>query len=145
MSSKALDILQQNDLKVTECRKDVLSFFITQNKAISHSDLEINVNFDRVTLYRTLKTFLEKDIIHRVPEGNGGSSKFALCVHNHSEENHSHSHHHDHQHVHFKCEVCSNTTCINDINIPKVQLPSGFKPKESFLLISGICDNCNKL
>ncbi len=138
---KATKILQSNQLKVTDCRLDVLNIFINNNKAVSHADMENLINHDRVTLYRTINTFLDKDIIHRVPEGKGGGDKFALCVHPHVPA--SDDHKHNHEHVHFKCNICENTTCINDVHIPVISLPNGFILKEAFLLVNGTCDQCS--
>jgi Fur family transcriptional regulator, ferric uptake regulator len=132
-------ILLDNNLRITNCRKDVLNTFLDRQSALSHSDLEevLSKDFDRVTLYRTLKTFLDNDLIHKVLD-DSGSTKYALC---------SHSSvgvlEHDHEHVHFKCEKCGKTMCIEGTSLPKIKLPDGYINKEANLLIQGICDKCN--
>jgi Fur family ferric uptake transcriptional regulator len=107
MTLKTAEILKESNLRVTSCRRDVLETFLGRQVALSHSDLEeaLKENFDRVTIYRTLKTFLENDLIHKVLDDTG-AAKYALC--NHRPE----VPHHDHEHVHFKCEVCGNTNCL---------------------------------
>jgi Fur family transcriptional regulator, ferric uptake regulator len=136
--SVPLKILQGHHLRVTDCRLEIISEFLDKNIALSHSDLEesLKENFDRVTIYRTLKTFLEKDLIHKVLD-DGGATKYALCAHGESEHDHSH------EHVHFKCEICGETTCLEDISLPQVRLPKGFEKKEMSLLVQGICDKCH--
>ena len=55
------ETLKGHHLRTTTCREDVLSTFINKKNALSHGDLEgaLGENYDRVTIYRTLKTFLE--------------------------------------------------------------------------------------
>ncbi|MFN3998845.1 Fur family transcriptional regulator [Algoriphagus sp.] len=133
-----LTILQSHKLRITDCRLDIIQEFLAKNVALSHSDLEdtLNQQFDRVTIYRTLKTFLDKDLIHKVLD-DSGATKYALCAHGESE------HHHNHEHVHFKCETCGETTCLEDITLPQVKLPAGFIKKEMNLLVQGVCEKCH--
>jgi Fur family ferric uptake transcriptional regulator len=117
---------------------DIIQEFLDKNVALSHSDLEdkLNQQFDRVTIYRTLKTFLDKDLIHKVLD-DSGATKYALCAHGETK------HVHNHEHVHFKCESCGETTCLEEITLPQIKLPSGFEKKEMNLLVQGICDKCH--
>lgn len=133
-----LTILQSHKLRITDCRLDIIQEFLEKNVALSHSDLEetLNQQFDRVTIYRTLKTFLDKDLIHKVLD-DSGATKYALCAHGEMQHDHSH------EHVHFKCENCGETTCLEDITLPEIKLPSGFEQKEMNLLIQGICEKCH--
>lgn len=131
-------ILQSHKLRITDCRQEVIREFLEKNIALSHSDLEeiLKQQFDRVTIYRTLKTFLDKDLIHKVLD-DSGATKYALCAHGDAEHDHSH------EHVHFKCETCGETTCLEDIVLPQVKLPQGFEKKEMSLLVQGICEKCH--
>lgn len=133
-----LTILQSHKLRITDCRLDIIQEFLEKNVALSHSDLEetLNQQFDRVTIYRTLKTFLDKDLIHKVLD-DSGATKYALCAHGETKHDHSH------EHVHFKCETCGETTCLEDITLPQIKLPSGFEKKEINLLVQGICEKCH--
>ncbi|KOY86875.1 Fur family transcriptional regulator [bacterium 336/3] len=130
-------ILKDHKLRNTDCRYDVLDIFLTQKFALSHADLEHSLanKFDRVTVYRTLKTFLEKGIIHKVLNDEG-TPKYAIC------SSHCEVHQHHHNHVHFKCDTCGHTQCLDDIAIPTISLPNGFKAKEFNLLIQGLCQTC---
>lgn len=131
-------ILQSHKLRITDCRQVIIREFLDKNVALSHSDLEetLNQQFDRVTIYRTLKTFLDKDLIHKVLD-DSGATKYALCAHGEL------AHDHSHEHVHFKCETCGETTCLEDIKLPQIKLPSGFEKKEMNLLIQGVCQKCH--
>ena len=131
-------ILRKYNLKNTGCRHDVLEILLDQSHAMSHADLEsaVQENYDRVTVYRTLRTFQEKGLIHKVLDDTG-AAKYAPCSDCSLEEHH-------HEHVHFKCNICGNTVCIEDLNIPFIELPDGFKAEERNILISGTCNKCNK-
>jgi Fur family transcriptional regulator, ferric uptake regulator len=97
-------ILKEFSLRNTSCREEILQVFLNKNFALSHADIEnkLSENFDRVTIYRTLKTFLDKGIIHKVLDDEG-TTKYALC-----KEACAHHEHH-HEHVHFKCIQCGLT------------------------------------
>jgi Fur family ferric uptake transcriptional regulator len=138
MKPEKKDILKEFALRNTHCREDILQVFLNKNFALSHADIEEEMrdNFDRVTVYRTLKTFLEKGIIHKVLDDEG-TTKYALC----KEACDHHEHHHEH--VHFKCVECGLTNCLEDIQIPVLQLPTGYSRLETNLLVQGICQVCN--
>ena len=130
-------ILKDYQLRTTTSREAILDLFIKNGFALSYSDIEheIAASFDRVTVYRTLKTFLDKGVIHKVLDDEG-SLKYALC----SEPCSTHEHHHEH--VHFKCQQCGQTNCMESVTIPQVVLPKGFSVKEMNLLIQGLCNKC---
>ncbi len=130
-------ILKDFQLRNTSSRADILRLFLHHGYALSYSDIEREVaeTYDRVTVYRTLKTFLDKGVVHKVLD-NEGSLKYALC------KEHCTTAEHHHEHVHFKCTHCGQTTCLDDMKIPGMTLPSGYKATELNLLIQGICPKC---
>lgn len=69
MFSSTSEILKRNQLSVTESRKKILDMFLRTDGALAHADIEqrSGTGFDRVTVYRTLQTFVEKGIIHTTP------------------------------------------------------------------------------
>lgn len=132
------EVLSNHGLRNTIARVKVFEVFQKQNYALSHSDLEkkLQKDFDRVTIYRTIHSFLDKGIIHKVID-DSESAKYALCV-----DDCSSGHHHD-NHVHFKCTKCGNSECLNHVQIPHINLPKGYLVSESNLLIEGVCKSCN--
>lgn len=71
--------LLQKNIKPTAMRELVLKVLSEQSAAISLADLEQKFEkVDKVTLYRTLKTFEENKLIHSIDDGTG-SVKYALC------------------------------------------------------------------
>lgn len=139
MKNESLDnVLRDADLKITTTRLSLLEVFFDHECALSYHDLEEKTNqtLDKVTVYRALKIFEEKGIIHQVMD-NSGSVKYALC----SNDCDSHNHH-DH-HLHFKCLECENTFCIDHVEITLPDLPKGYVVKDYDLLVKGVCANCS--
>ncbi len=132
-----LDILKKNQLSVTEGRKKILELFLHNEGALAHADIEKKTGeiFDRVTVYRTLNTFVEKGIIHLIPTTDN-SILYALC-----KDNCEAGHHHD-NHVHFICDVCNKTICLDEVTVPDVMLPKGFTPSHAEMVVTGVCNDC---
>lgn len=120
----------------TAMRLLVLEALSDQEAAISLSHLEKAFDkSDRVTLFRTLKTFQENGLVHIVDDGTG-APKYALC-----EEGCNCDIKRD-LHVHFHCRVCSETFCLPKYKIPEIDLPERFRPEEANLVVKGICGKC---
>jgi Fur family transcriptional regulator, ferric uptake regulator len=132
-------LLKRNQLSVTDSRSKILELFLQQNGALAHADIEkkSGASFDRVTVYRTLQTFVEKGIIHTIPTADN-SILYALCKDACSE-----GHHYDH-HVHFVCQQCSNTICLEDSTVPDIKLPNGYQATQVEVVVNGICKDCRR-
>ncbi|MBP7345970.1 Fur family transcriptional regulator [Sediminibacterium sp.] len=139
MEEKVTAILKKHQLSITEARKKILSLFWETGNALAHGDIEqkSSEDFDRVTIYRTLQTFVEKGIIHTIPTSDN-SVRYALC-----KDECAAGHHHD-DHVHFICDDCGTTYCIDEVSVPKVKLPKGFSAVQTDLVISGTCNKCEQ-
>jgi Fur family ferric uptake transcriptional regulator len=79
---------------------------------------------------------MEKGIIHTIPTPDN-AVKYALCKDNCEE-----GHHHD-DHVHFICTKCGTTTCLEEVHIPIIPLPRGYKTRQTEVVISGLCKTCS--
>ncbi|GAB3179583.1 Fur family transcriptional regulator [Telluribacter humicola] len=129
-------ILLEKQIRPTAMRLLVLDFLLKQKAAVSVNDVEAGfLRSDRITLYRTLRTFEEKGLVHDIKDGTG-SVKYALCP-----QSCSHQQHAD-LHVHFHCRQCSETYCLPDSQIPDIDLPDFFVTEEVNLIIKGICAAC---
>ena len=137
MKDQALTILKKTHLSVTDSRQKILELFLESKGALSHSDIEKKTgeSYDRVTVYRTLQSFVEKGLIHLIPTTDN-SIKYALC-----KDDCEVGHHHD-NHVHFICDKCSKTICLDDVTVPSVKLPKGFSPNHAEMIVTGICGDC---
>ena len=128
--------LNNRNIKPTAMRELVLDILTEQKMAISLSDLEQKFHkSDKVTLYRTLKTFEEKKLIHSIDDGTG-AVKYALCKE-------SCQCHPEDLHVHFFCLKCQHTFCLSDIPIPSINLPVNFSIENINMVVKGVCSNCN--
>ena len=137
LDNQVADLLKRNRLSVTGSRKKILQLFLEQPGALAHGDIENKAGekFDRVTVYRTLQTFVDKGIVHTIPTADN-SIRYALC-----KDNCSDGHHHDH-HVHFMCDNCGNTYCLDDVVTPEIKLPRGYSTKHIEVLVEGLCKDC---
>ena len=130
-------ILRSHGLRVTNTRTSILNLFVTSSSALSNKLIEESLpELDRITLYRTLRTFEDKGIIHQAVDSTS-ITKFALCVQDCDE------HHHKDHHAHFHCQRCKKTYCIDEINLPDVELPQDFSPSSTYLVVEGLCSSCN--
>jgi len=135
---KAIEnILKCHNLRKTEMRGHVLELFLSSNReAIAHPELERRLpNADRITLYRTLKSFEEKGIIHQVVDGTQ-ATKFALCVGACNTDQHFD------QHAHFHCKDCGKTICLDEKIENTFNVPQGFQVTQAHLVLEGRCEGC---
>lgn len=130
------DKLEKNNVRPTAMRLLVLKFLNDQKTAISLTELEKSFEkSDRITLYRTIKTFQEKGLVHSIDDGTG-APKYALC------EDGCNCEIERDLHVHFHCKVCSETFCLPKYKIPEIGLPTKFKAEEANLVVKGVCAKC---
>lgn len=135
---KALELrLTNNNVKPTAMRLLVLEFLSKKEVAVSLTDIEnCFERSDRITLYRSLKTFVENEIVHKIDDGTG-VAKYALCAEN------CHCAIENDLHVHFHYNICNETTCLPKYKIPSINLPEAYIAEEINLVVKGICDKCN--
>lgn len=132
-------ILKHHGLKNTANRQLILQAFVNEKHALAYSDVDalIKQQLDKVTVYRTLKSFEESGIIHQVLDGSA-QIRYALC-HTGGCSHHEHTD----QHPHFKCDTCEKTFCLDTVTIPKINLPSGYSKTTQSVFIQGICKSCS--
>ena len=129
--------LESRHIQPTAMRLMVLKYLTARMAAVSLADLEQQFfHADRTTLYRTLKTFQEHGMVHQIYD-ESGSTKYALCSENCT------CSYPDDMHAHFYCSSCENTYCLQNLSIPKVDLPDAFKPSYGNYVITGHCPDCS--
>lgn len=135
--TQSLDILKRNKLSNTDPRRAILELFLHSDTALAHQDIERQTGerFDRVTIYRTIQTFIDKGILHTIPTADN-ATRYALCS-----DACSSGHHHD-DHVHFVCTSCEKTICMDHVAIPSVKLPKGYKASQINMVVNGVCEAC---
>ena len=132
---EAQDLLKQHRLSKTEIRMDLLNLFLGSSSALSLTKLSEELDrFDRATIYRSLKKFESKGIIHSI-HADAQSPHYALCGSSCSEGEHQH----DHAHLH--CLECACVRCEN-VDLSAYRNIPGFQVKEAELSLRGLCDDC---
>lgn len=131
------EILKSHKLRVTAFREEVLHLFNESEPTLSLRDLEQNLeNYDRVTLYRTLKAFEDHGIIHKVPTDNQ-QVYYGMCKEACGPNEHHHSH------AHFNCRACENVFCVETeaIRFGK-NVIEGYQVEKTEILLEGLCPDC---
>lgn len=135
MNSEIDKKLEQKQIKPTAIRKLVYDVLDKNKKALTLYEIEQQFgNVDRSTIFRTLKIFQDKCLIHSIDDGTG-AAKYALCDEGCKCEP-------DDLHVHFLCIKCGQTNCLKDMPVPQMELPSGFSFESANFIVKGKCPEC---
>tara|TARA_R110002167_G_scaffold23281_4_gene82722 strand:+ start:4133 stop:4549 length:417 start_codon:yes stop_codon:yes gene_type:complete len=129
--------LHTKNVRPTAMRILVFRTLAKKRTAVTLTDMEsLFEKSDRTTLFRTIKTFEENGIVHKINDGNG-IPKYALCDEGCDCEAHNDLH------LHFHCTECSETVCLTEHKIPQINLPDGYIASDINLVVNGICSICN--
>jgi Fur family transcriptional regulator, ferric uptake regulator len=135
MDAKYELLLQEKGIRPTAMRLLILRELDNSSSALNLNELEFLFDkADKVTLYRTIKTFEENQLIHSIIDGKG-SVRYALCSDGCTCSVND-------AHIHFHCEVCHHTMCLKDITVPDVKLPQDYLRNSLSYVIGGICPEC---
>jgi Fur family transcriptional regulator, ferric uptake regulator len=138
VSTSLEHMLLAKQVAPTAMRLLVLELLMKQKTAISLNDVEKGLgHVDRITVYRTLKTFEKKGLIHLVADGT--VSKYALCADACTINQHFDNH------LHFYCTTCGKTSCVPEVKVPHVALPAQYKMDDVSLMGRGVCYPCQAL
>lgn len=136
--------LRARKMSVTPARKKLLQTFLKTDNAITYKDVETALGdvIDRVTLYRTLQTFLKNNVIHIIPS-KGGNTQYAMGERTLKPVPESEDMHRL-QHLHFICKKCNAVTCLDiNINLRSKRELHGYDVDNVELLYYGVCKKCN--
>lgn len=124
---------QHHAVRLTAVRQLIWQEIAPLHHAFSLGDVEAALpQMDRSSIFRTLRLFLEKNLLHEVDDGSG-CKKYCVCR----------CESHDHEaHVHFYCLRCGKTYCLPETIVPHVTLPEGFQTQQREFVIKGLCANC---
>jgi Fur family ferric uptake transcriptional regulator len=129
-------ILLAKNIKPTPIRLKVLETLLSQTHAMRLYDIEnILDGVERTSIFRAIKNFEKNNLVHEIDDGSG-ATKFALC------EDRCECNLED-LHVHFFCKICEQTFCLQQLQIPSMELPADFVVESANFVIKGICPNCN--
>lgn len=129
--------LLRHSVRPTAMRRAVLGILSQSPYALSGTEIEqqLPLGSDRITLYRTLRTFEEKGLAHRVIDPSE-TVRYAVC------REALHATDAAANHVHFKCTACQHTFCLSHVTVPPVAVPARYQAVRGDYLISGICERC---
>lgn len=131
------ELLEHRGVRPTAMRILIYKHLAEKKAATTLTDIESAFEkAERTTLYRTVKKFEEKGILHQIEDGTG-VSKYALC------EPGCHCMIDRDLHLHFHCGICDETVCLTAHKIPHINLPDGFIAENANLVLKGICDKCS--
>lgn len=134
MINKVNYLLKKSGLSITPLRKEVLAFLL-ENEVSSLDDIKKNIKeFDRVTLYRTVKVLIKFKIIKELSFEN---KKFLCLNRNINKSSDSFE-----QSVYFYCMYCNNLTFLNN-KIISFDITPDYEVHQSESIISGKCNLCN--
>ena len=138
MNEKQIEgLLEQHGIKLTANRILIAKIMSTLDYPISMKELEtMLLTMDKSSIFRTLSLFKSHHLVHQMEDGND-IVRYELC-HSHSEEED------EDIHVHFYCEHCHRTICLNEIPVPQVNLPIGYRQTAVNYMIKGICPDCSQ-
>ena len=137
MKPETEQILKDKQVRITANRLLILDYFLKINHPLRISDLEAGLPWaDKATIFRTLKTFEEKAVIHTIKDDER-AVKYALCSGQCAVNHHQ-------VHPHFHCDVCGKTTCLTGYTMPEVSLPKNYTAHKYSLMINGICSSCQE-
>lgn len=133
-------LLKSKNLRITKVRKSVLEALSQEQKALNQQAISALIphEVDRVTLYRTLNSFIESGLVHSIATNDlVGGPVYALC------DSDCNEHKHLDQHLHFTCVNCGETTCLHDVVVDLPALPNNYIVNKTMFSIEGVCANCN--
>ena len=129
--------LKQSGLAITKHRSKILGVMFRLAKPSSLKDIRSSLGLmDRVTVFRILNSFEKNNIIH-VISLQDGSKLYALC----DDKCNSLKVCHSTEHIHFKCDSCSDVSCVPLNKFPEINIANHFVSKVN-INVSGICVNC---
>lgn len=125
--------LLSHGIKPTAVRQLVWKKVSRLTETFTLGDMEdMMPDMDRSSIFRALRLFADNHLLHIIDDGSG-SQKYCVC----RCENGKHI-----NHIHFTCVRCGKTYCLEDYQIPVVQIPEGFVMEEAEYVVKGVCASC---
>lgn len=130
-------LLKNRDIKPTSGRILIFKAMKEFDSAFSLGDLENKlVSVDKSTISRAIHLFNNNGLIHSFDDGSG-AIKYSICKDDCNCEVSD-------SHIHFYCNYCKKAFCLENILMPKFELPQGMEMEGINLVIKGYCGECDK-
>jgi len=132
----AVSILKTFGLSITKSRINLLTAFLEIDSPFTITILNRkNLDFNRITLHRVLKAFVEKGILHIIPSSDNRIFYKINVPLTKPDELHE-------GHPHYICSNCRSTLCIETKPLLEIKLPPDYKMKSIEIVINGKSDHC---
>lgn len=129
-------LMLEHGVKPTANRIMILRTLLQAGRPLSMTEIETDLeSVDKSIISRTLSAFREARLLHVLADG-GESVRYEVC-HCAAEEEDTD------RHVHFHCTRCGRTFCLEELPVPMVKIPPGYRPEHVSLVVQGLCPECN--
>ncbi|MHC4659006.1 MAG: Fur family transcriptional regulator [Planctomycetota bacterium] len=136
IEQKAKELLGSANLRRTGPRMAILAVLLGSRRPQTADQIAAKLSRpapNKVTIYRTLETFVEADLVHKAFLDER-TWNFELA-HNCTESQ---------CHPHFTCTDCGDTNCLTDISLPLAKSPGkGFVIHRQRVQLEGLCPKCS--
>lgn len=129
------DVWAMKRVRATPFREQVLSLLLQRGCPMTHAEIlqALPDTADRVTLYRTLETLRDAEILHQV-QGRDGVWRF--CAHELGGDGCPGGH------PHFLCLACGTMVCLMGQDLQRVEVPGDVFIRGKQLVVYGLCASC---
>ena len=138
-NEQSLRILSEAGLRRTPMRIAMLNLLSAARSPLTVPEIleRLGSDMDSVTVYRTLHTFTESKLVHRIL-GEDRSWRYATSA------SQAHA---VHAHPHFVCDGCGTVECLAKSRIPSSFIPSlhigrEYRVKFPEVVLHGLCPKC---
>ena len=127
-------LMQEHGVKPTANRILILRTLLRAGRPLSMTEIETDLeSVDKSIISRTLSAFREARLLHVLADGEGTRYEVCHCA---AEEEDTD------RHVHFHCTRCGRTFCLEDLPVPAVTMPAGYRADHVNFIVEGVCPNC---
>lgn len=135
---KIIGTLKSLGIHITRCRIAVFKMFYHHNEALptSYINKYFSGSIDRISVYRALKTFIQKGILLRIPNTEG-EIRYMLS-HNKKDGSAIGKT----QLAYLVCTSCEKMKLLDESVFQQFTLPENLCVKHCHVLLEGVCTKC---
>jgi len=149
LQTEAEALLKRFGLRRTPVRNEVLDLLVRAGRPISVPQILAQLKgLDTVTVYRTLNTFVEKKLVHRI-RGDDRTWLYALGPAGAADaEDAAGKSKPQHLHPHFVCDECGKVECLEASRIPRslieaLAVDRSYAISYPEVVLHGMCPKCH--
>ena len=129
-----VSLMQAHGVKPTSNRILILRALLGAGRPLSMTEIETELeSVDKSIISRTLSAFREARLLHVLADGDSIRYEVCHCAAENEDSD---------RHVHFHCTRCGRTFCLEELPVPAVTMPAGYRAEHVNFIVEGICPNC---